>query len=43
MPRSERAGLRAEESLMAQGARLARHVGIGLTAIGAFGFLLYQL
>lgn len=43
MSRSERASLRAQESLLTQGARLGRHVGIGLTAIGAAGFLLYQL
>jgi hypothetical protein len=43
MSRSDRAALRAEESLMSQGARLVRHVGIGLAAIGLCGFLLYQL
>jgi hypothetical protein len=43
LSRSERASLRAQESLLTQGARLGRHVGIGLTAIGAAGFLLYQL
>jgi hypothetical protein len=43
MSRSERASLRAEETLVSQGARLARFVGIGLTLIGLGGFLLFQL
>ena len=43
MSRAERASLRADETLLAQGARLVRHIGIGLAAIGLGGFLLYQL
>ena len=43
MPRSDRASLRAEETLLAHVARVVRHAAIALTAIGAAGFLLYQL
>ena len=43
MSRSERASLRAEETLLTQVARVVRHAAIALTAIGAAGFLLYQL
>ncbi len=43
MSRAERASLRAEEALLSQGARLVRFIGIGLTAIGLGGFLLFQL
>jgi hypothetical protein len=43
MSRSERAALRAEESLLSQVARVVRHAGIALTAIGLGGFLLLQL
>ena len=43
MSRSERAALRAEETLLSQVARVVRHAGIALTAIGLGGFLLLQL
>jgi hypothetical protein len=43
MPRSDRASLRAEETLLAHVLRVVRHAAIALTAIGAVGFLLYQL
>lgn len=43
MSRSERASLRAEETLLSQVARVVRHAGIALTAIGLGGFLLLQL
>jgi hypothetical protein len=43
MPRSDRASLRAEETLLAHVLRAVRHAAIALTAIGAVGFLLYQL
>jgi hypothetical protein len=43
MSRSERAALRAEETLLSQVARVVRHAGIALSAIGLGGFLLYQL
>jgi hypothetical protein len=43
MSRSERAALRAEETLLSQVARVVRHAGIALAAIGLGGFLLYQL
>jgi hypothetical protein len=43
MSRSERASLRAEETLLSQVVRVVRHAGVALTAIGLGGFLLLQL
>jgi hypothetical protein len=43
MSRSERASLRAEETLLSQVVRVVRHAGVALTAIGLGGFLFLQL
>jgi hypothetical protein len=43
MPRSERAALREEQTLLTKSARYFKQFGIGLAAIGLGGFVLYQL
>ena len=43
MSRSERAALRAEETLLSKSARYFKQFGISLAAIGLGGFVLYQL
>jgi len=43
MSRSERAALRDEHSLVVRLARFFKYLGIGLTAIGLGGFILFQL
>ena len=43
MSRSERAALRAEQSLITKLARFLKPLGIGLAVIGLGGFVLYQL
>jgi hypothetical protein len=43
MSADERASWRREQSLAMQSARFFKHLGIGLTLIGAAGFLYFQL
>ncbi len=42
-PRSERAALRHEQTLLAQSMRFGKHLGIALTVIGMGLFAIYQL
>jgi hypothetical protein len=43
MSRAERAALRSEQSLIRRTAQFFKYLGMGLTAIGLGGFLIYQL
>ncbi|HXV24188.1 MAG TPA: hypothetical protein VED46_08005 [Alphaproteobacteria bacterium] len=43
MSRAERAAMRSEQSLTRRKAQFFKYLGMGLTAIGLGGFLIYQL